>query len=343
MIALVDQVAPQLGIAAACDAVGLPRATYYRNRPGEIKPPEGSKPRPKPKRALSDDERQAVLDVLHEPRFVDLPPTEIYSQLLDEGTYLCSSRTMYRILAENDEVRERRRQSTHPPRSKPQLCATAPNQIWTWDITKLLGPKKWTYFYLYVILDLFSRYVVGWLLAERESAGLAQRLITETCARQGIVPGTLTLHQDRGSPMTAKTFAQTCADLGVTKSFSRPRISNDNPFSEAQFKTLKYQPDYPDRFDDYSHAKSHCSDFFDWYNHDHHHVGLGLMTPADVHHGLAQAKWHRRAEALAAAYAAHPERFPNGLPKPPPLPTEVWINQPSEGTIETAAQTPALQ
>jgi len=341
MIALVDQVAPQLGVAAACEAIGLPRATYYRNRPDASSKRE-RKPRPKPKRALSDDERQQVLDTLHGPRFVDLPPAEVYGQLLDEGEYLCSIRTMYRILADNHEIRERRRQSVHPPRTKPQLCATAPNQIWTWDITKLLGPQKWTYFYLYVILDIFSRYVVGWLIADRQSAALAQRLITETCARQGIERDTLTLHQDRGSPMTANTFAQTCADLGVTKSFSRPRVSNDNPYSETQFKTLKYQPDYPDRFDDVVHAKRYCHDFFEWYNHEHHHVGIGLMTPYDVHHGLALAKWHLRAQALAAAYEANPERFPNGPPTPPKLPTEAWINQPTDNTIVTDAQPAAV-
>ena len=202
---------------------------------------------------------------------------------------------------------------------------------------KLLGPKKWTYFYLYVVLDLFSRYVVGWLIAEVESAELAKRLLTETCARQGIEPEVLTLHQDRGAPMTSKTFAQTCADLGVTKSFSRPRVSNDNPFSESQFKTLKYRPEYPGRFDDCAHAKNHCRDFFAWYNLEHHHSGLGLMTPYDVHHGLASEVWEARARTLAAAFETHPERFPNGPPAPPSLPTEIWINQPSNKTIEPGA------
>ena len=333
MITLVTEAAPEIGVVEACAVVGVSRATYYRRRHGEVHGPK--RKRNPPLRALSPDERQVVLDKLHEPRFIDSPPTEVYAELLDEGEYHCSIRTMYRILADNDEVRERRRQTTHPPHAKPQLRATAPNQIWTWDITKLLGPQKWTYFYLYVILDLFSRYVVGWLIATHESAALAQRLLTETCARQGIDPNVLTLHQDRGSPMTSKTFAQTCADLGVTKSFSRPRVSNDNPYSESQFKTLKYQPDYPGRFDDLAHAESYNHDFFEWYNHEHHHSGLGLMTPHDVHHGLAVAKWHARAQALAAAFEAHPERFPNGPPKPPPLPTEVWINQPSAKTIET--------
>lgn len=334
MIALVNEAAPELGVVAACDAVGLSKATYYRWRYGEVSGPR--RPRSKPPRALGAEERQAVLDTLHEPRFVDLPPTEVYAQLLDEGEYLCSVRTMYRILEDNDESCERRRQSVHPPRVKPQLRATAPNQIWTWDITKLLGPTKWTYYYLYVIIDLFSRYVVGWMLSDRESAAHAKRLIVETCARQGIEPHTLTIHQDRGTPMTSKTLAQTYADLGVTKSFSRPRVSNDNPYSEAQFKTLKYQPNFPGRFDDLPHGHRHCDDFFEWYNNEHHHSSLGLMTPHDVHYGLAQAKLLSRAQALAAAFEAHPERFPHGPPSPPELPVEVWINQPSGNTIMTA-------
>jgi putative transposase len=332
MIAIVNHVAPELGVASACAALGLAPATYYRRRYGEV---SGPKPRrKKPERALSTAEHRAVLDVLHEERFVDQPPAEVYGQLLDEEKYHCSIRTMYRILAVNDEVRERRSQRTHPPNAKPELCATAPNQVWTWDITKLLGPEKWTYYYLYVVLDLFSRYVVGWLIADVESAALAGRLLTETCARQGIEPDVLTLHQDRGSPMTSKTFAQTCADLGVTKSFSRPRVSNDNPFSESQFKTLKNRPAYPGRFDDQSHAEKHSRDFLDWYNCEHHHSGLGLMTPYDVHHGLALAIWQQRAQTLHAAFEAHPERFPHGSPTPPPLPTEVWINKPSNKMIK---------
>jgi len=331
MIELVNQAAPELGVAASCKALGLPRATFYRRRHGEVYGPKP--PRKRSPRALSEEERQAVLDALHEPRFVDLPPAEVYAQLLDEGKHLGSIRTMYRILAANDEVRERRRQTVHPPRVTPRLRATAPNQVWTWDITKLLGPKKWTYFYLYVVLDLFSRYIVGWMLAERESASHAKRLLTETCARQGIERDSLILHQDRGAPMTSKTFAQACADLGVTKSFSRPRVSNDNPFSESNFKTLKNQPNFPGRFDGYPHARGYVEDFVDWYNNEHHHVGLGLMTPADVHHGLAEAKQLERAKVLADAFAAHPERFPHGPPKPPQLPTEAWINQPPDTTI----------
>jgi putative transposase len=329
MIALVEHAAPEFGVVAACAAIGLPRASYYRSQREVAEP----KPRPKSKRALTDAERQVVLDMLHEPRFVDRSPDEIHAQLLDENVYLCSRRTMYRILADNEEVRERRRQTTHPPRAVPRLCATAPNQVWSWDITKLHGPHKWTYFYLYVVLDLFSRHVVGWLLATKESATLAQRLLTQTCKSQGIERDTLTLHQDRGSPMTSKTFAQACADLGVTTSFSRPRVSNDNPFSESQFKTFKYQPDFPGSFDDIAHAKRHTHDFIEWYNNEHHHAGIGFMTPSDVHHGLAAAKWHARAEALAVAYAAHPERFSHGPPTPPALPTHVWINQPSDKTV----------
>lgn len=339
MIAIVNEVASELGVGPACEAIGLARATYYRHLSSERPEP---KPRRKPARALSSEQRQAVLEVLHEPRFVDLAPTEIYAELLDEEKYLCSVRTMYRILADNAEVRERRRQRVHPPNAKPELCATAPNQVWSWDITKLLGPQKWTYYYLYVILDLFSRYVVGWLIAERESATLAERLLTETSTRQGVEPNTLTLHQDRGAPMTAKTFAQTCADLGITKSFSRPRVSNDNPFSESQFKTLKYHPGYPGRFDAPAHAEDYSRDFLDWYNHEHHHLGIGLMTPYDVHYGLAHEKWHRRARALQAAFEAHPERFPHGLPMPPPLPTEVWINKPAGRTIVVAPSAGAV-
>jgi putative transposase len=324
----VREMGPRLGIASTCAALGLPRATYYRS----IRPARPHAPRPQPKHALSPSERQEVLATLHEDRFVDLAPTEIYAQLLDEGRHLCSIRTMYRVLTENEEVRERRRQRQHVPYAKPELLATAPNQVWSWDITKLLGPEKWTYFYLYVLLDIFSRYVVGWLVAEKESSALAKRLVAESCARQNIEPGQLILHADRGSPMRSKTLAQTMASLGVTKSHSRPHVSDDNPFSEAQFKTLKYRPDFPGRFDSLRHTVTHGQDFFPWYNEEHHHVALGLMTPHDIHYGLAQEKWNRRAQALAAKYAAHPERFPRGVPTPPPLPTAAWINKPASAT-----------
>jgi putative transposase len=248
--------------------------------------------------------------------------------LLDEKRYLCSERTMYRILAANQEVRERRDQLRHPPYVAPQLLATRPNQLWSWDITKLLGPAKWTYFYLYVILDVFSRYVVGWMVAHRESAILAHKLIGETCARQGIVPGELTLHADRGSSMTSKPVAFLLADLGVTKTHSRPHVSDDNPFSEAQFKTLKYRPDFPDRFGCILDARGFCRAFFPWYNTEHHHSGIGLLTPEDVHLGRAAKRVTARADVLAAAYAAHPERFVHGAPQPAAAPTAVWINPP---------------
>ena len=337
MISVVNEVGERLGIEPTCDALGLPRATYYRHRPGA--PPKVSARRSLPKQALTPIERQEVLDVLHEERFVDLPPTEVYAQLLDDERYYCSIRTMYRILAANAEVCERRRQRVHPPYAKPELIATAPNQVWSWDITKLLGPQKWTYYYLYVLLDIFSRYVVGWLVAECESAELAKKLVIESCTRQEIDPDQLTIHQDRGSPMKSKTLAQTFATLGVTKSFSRPHVSDDNPFSEAHFKTLKYRLDFPGRFEDLMHALRYCGDFFPWYNHEHHHSALGLMTPYDIHYGLAQDKWRHRAEALAAAYAAHPERFPQGMP---PLPIAAYINKPA-GTTSSENPTQPVQ
>jgi len=329
MIAIVNDVGGRLGIEPTCEAIGLSRATYYRHKDG---PRSGPKARSKPKQALGIAERQAVLDVLHDDRFIDLPPTEIYAQLLDENRYLCSIRTMYRILADNAELRERRRQRVHPQYAKPELLATGPNQVWSWDITKLLGPQKWTYYYLYTLLDIFSRYVVGWLVADRESGELAKHLIIESCTRQEIEPNQITIHQDRGTAMTSKTLAQTYAALGITKSFSRPHVSDDNPFSESAFKTLKYRPDFPARFTDQPHAELHCRDFYGWYNNEHHHVALGLMTPHDVHHGLALEKWHRRAEALAVAFVAHPERFPRGMPTPPPLPVAVYINKPANIT-----------
>jgi putative transposase len=323
---------PRLGLAAACAAVGLPKATYYRR----LKP---QPPRTKrtSHRALAADERRGVLDVLNEPRFADQAPAEVYAALLDEGRYLCSERTMYRVLAEHAEVRERRNQLRHPNYKAPELLATAPNQLWSWDITKLLGPQKWTYFYLYVILDVYSRYVVGWMLAHRETAALAERLIRETCERQGIQPDQLTIHADRGTSMKSKPVALLLADLGVTKSHSRPHVSNDNPFSESQFKTMKYRPDFPDRFGCIEHGRAHCGDFFPWYNNEHRHGGLGLLTPHDVHHGLAGARLEARDVVLAAAFAARPERFPGGPPSAGVVPSEVWINkpQPPSPTEET--------
>ena len=327
-----------LGVAAVCAAVGIARASYYRRL--KPRPPRRGSASP---RKLCEEERRTVLAVLHEPRFSDLPPAEIYATLLDEGRYLCSERTMYRVLAENSEIRERRNQLRHPCYAPPELLAIRPNQLWRWDITKLLGPAKWTYYYLYVILDVFSRYVVGWMVAHRERAMLAERLIEETCRRQQISSGQLTIHADRGTSMTSKPVALLLSDLGVVKSHSRPHVSNDNPYSEAHFKTLKYRPAFPDRFGSLEHSRAHCGDFFGWYNLEHHHSGLGLLTPHDVHHGLAQARMEGRAATLAHAWRAHPERFPRGLPAPPALPTEAWINRPKQlAAAPLATSSPSL-
>ena len=322
-MAKLAEVGPRLGVRATCAALGVAPATYYRSR----RPSAPARPRASP-RALALEERQAVLDVLHEPRFADRAPGEIHATLLDEGHYLCSARTMYRILAANAEVRERRNQLRHPHYAAPELMASVPKELWSWDITKLKGPAKWTYYYLYVILDVFSRYVVGWMVAPRESAALAERLIEATCEREGIVRGQLTLHADRGSSMRSKTVALLLADLGVTKTHSRPYTSTDNPFSEAQFKTMKYRPTFPPRFGSLQHARRFCGPFFGWYNTEHRHSALAMLTPQDVHDGLVEQRLAKRAVVLAAAYAAHPERFPNGLPTPGSLPQAVWINQP---------------
>ena len=341
MIAVINAHAAALGVAALCAALGFSRATFYRSLSRAFGP---VRPRSSP-RALSGEERQRVIDTLHTPRFVDKAPADVCATLLDEGAYLCSERTMYRVLAANGEVRERRDQLRHPSYAAPQLLATRPNELWSWDITKLLGPAKWTYFHLYVILDVFSRMVVGWMVAARESNQLAEKLIRETCARQSIKPAQLTIHADRGSSMTSKTVALLLADLGVTKTHSRPHVSNDNPYSEAQFKTLKYHHTFPDRFGSLEDARTHCSAFFDWYNDEHHHAGIGMLTPSDVHHGRALARIEQRARTLDAAYAAHPERFVNGTPRPASAPTEVWINKPSppanEQKTEQTRATPA--
>ena len=392
----VTELAPLVGVTAACDALGVARASFYRRRPrrgahgpsvavigegeaasltplgvhapagppsetllgpsprnegavgerSELSPPDASvtvrpsvPPPPEPTggpsaptrahpRALSPAERATVLETLHSPRFQDAAPAAVYATLLDEQTYLASERTMYRLLAAEGETRPRRDQLVHPTYTKPELLATAPNQVWSWDITKLFGPEKWTYFYLYVILDIFSRYAVGWMVAHREHADLAERLIAETIAKQQIPRDQLTLHADRGSSMTSKPVAFLLADLGVTKSHSRPYVSNDNPYSEAQFKTLKYRPDFPDRFASLEEARAFCQHFFRWYNTEHRHSGIGLLSPEVVHLGQAQAAYDARAQVLALAYAAHPERFVRRAPAPPRLPTQAGINLP---------------
>lgn len=322
----VETLAHDVGAKSACKALGVARATLYRRRaPRTAQVPQE---RPSPPRALSLEERQSVVDTLHCPRFIDKAPHEVYATLLDEGSYLCSIRTMYRILDQHGEVKERRNQLSHPPYQKPELLATGPNQVWSWDITKLLGPVKWSYYYLYVILDIFSRYVVGWMVAPCESAQLAKRLIEQTCKKQRIQPGQLTIHADRGSSMKSKPVAFLLADLGVTKTHSRPHTSDDNPYSEAQFKTLKYRPEFPGRFGSIEDARSFSQGFFPWYNQEHRHTGISLLTPEMVHYGRAQQIIQARETVLREAYDAHPERFVRKVPAPLPLPVAAWINPP---------------
>jgi len=334
LIASAERLAETVGVWRACQALELPRSGLYRSRP-QAKPSLVSEPMASP-RALDPGEKAEVRALLNSERFADQAPREVYASLLDEGKYLCSWRTMYRILDENQEVRERRDQLHHPQYTKPELLATQPNQLWSWDITKLLGPTKWTYYYLYNILDVFSRYSVGWMIAERETAGLAEELIAATCVRQNISPGQLTIHADRGSSMTSKPVALLMADLGVTKTHSRPHVSNDNPFSEAQFKTLKYRPDYPARFGCQVDARSWATEFFRWYNHEHHHSAIGLLTPADVHFGRAQTILDQRQQVLQAAYLKNPERFVKGRSTPAPVPAAVWINPPKASLVPEA-------
>ena len=327
----VAEVEPLVGTAPACRALGASRASVYRRRtPPRVRE---RRPRPAPARALSEGERAALLAQLHSERFVDCSPAAVWATLLDEGTYLASERTMYRLLAANGEVRERRDQLSHPPYARPELLAERPNEVWSWDISKLKGPAKWTCFYLYVILDVFSRYAVGWTVQHRESAELATALIAQATAQQAIEPGTLTVHADRGSSMTSKPVAFLLADLGVLKTHSRPYTSTDNPYSEAHFKTLKYRPGFPDRFDSIEHARAFCREFFGWYNDQHRHSGIGLMTPATVHHGQVEQTDAARRAVLDAAYAATPERFVRRRPRPPALPTGAWINKPDSEEV----------
>jgi len=313
-------------------AVGEAQARWYRRHRQSPPPPKpGRVPALQP-RALSEVERKELRAVLNSEDHVDEAPATVYAKLLDGGVYLGSVSTMYRVLRDHDEVRERRRQATHPAAKKPELLATKPNQCWSWDITKLLGPEKWTYYYLYVIIDIYSRYVPGWMLAHAENAKLAEALLADTVTKQNIGHGQLIIHADRGSPMTAKPVAFLLADLGVTKSHSRPHCSNDNPFSESQFRTLKYRPAFPDRFGSFEDARAHCTSFFGWYNDEHRHSGIGFHTAADVHYGRAELVRAQRADVLNAAYAEHPERFVRKPPKPPRLPAAVWINEPKEDT-----------
>jgi putative transposase len=333
--AAIAELMPLVGVRRACTAVGEAQARWYRRHRQSPPPPKPERhPAPQP-RALSDVERKEIRRVLNSPEHVDKAPATVYAKLLDEGIYLGSVSTMYRVLRDHDEVRERRRQATHPAAKKPELLAEKPNQCWSWDITKLLGPAKWTYYYLYVIIDIYSRYVPGWMLAHAENAKLAEALLADTVTKQNIGHGQLTIHADRGSPMVAKPVAFLLADLGITKSHSRPHVSNDNPYSESQFRTLKYRPDFPDRFGCFEEAQAHCRQFFSWYNDEHRHSGTGFHTPADLHYGRAEAVRQKRAVVLDAAYDAHPERFVLKPPAPPKLPTAVWINKPQEDTPTT--------
>ena len=331
----IGQLTPIVGTTAALASVGADRATWYRRHrqsPVPQRPERAATPQP---RALSPVERKEIKAALESDEFVDEAPASVYAKLLDQGRYLGSVSTMYRVLHEHDEVRERRRQATHPAHKKPELIATEANSVWSWDITKLHGPEKWTYFYLYVILDIYSRYAVGWMLARAERAELSKRLINDTILKQGVTKDQLTIHSDRGSPMIAKGVAHLLADLGVTKSLSRPHVSNDNPFSESQIRTFKYRPDFPDRFGSFEDGQAHCARFFRWYNDDHRHSGVGFHTPADVHYGRAQAIREQREVVLLDAYAQHPERFVRKIPTPPALPEVAWINQPAEEAADS--------
>ena len=323
-----------VGKKPACEAVNVPRATFYRylNRLGKPGTDDGLPT--VPPLSLTEIEKQNIIDILHAERFQDKTPYEVFGTLLDEGQYHCSIRTMYRILkSEHGDVKERRKGHRQTHYKKPELLATAPNQVWSWDITKLKGPAKWTYFYLYVIMDIFSRYVVGWMVAHREQKSLAKRLIEETYIKQNIGPDQLTIHADRGSSMKSKVVAQLMADLGITKTHSRPHVSNDNPYSESQFKTLKYCPAFPDRFGCIQDSRSFCRNFFPWYNKEHRHSGIGLMTPESIHYGLAERLNEKRSIVLRAAFQKNPQRFKGKIPQPPEIPTAVWINKPESENI----------
>jgi transposase InsO family protein len=328
----VTELASHVGMKAACGAFALNRGFVYRDRARHrpIFVPCIVAVRPRPPLAFSSAEQNYLLGVLDSERFADIAPATVFAMLLDEGRYHGSIRTMYRLLAAQNQAGERRRQRRHPMYTKPELLAVRPNEVWSWDISKLKGPAKWTGFHLYVILDIFSRYVVGWMIAHRESAELAEQLIADTIDKQHIAPGTLTLHADRGTSMRSKSVAQLLVDLDVTKTHSRPHVSDDNPYSESQFKTLKYRPDFPPRFGSIEDARAHCQDFFRWYNTEHRHSGIALMPPDIVHHGRSTALTAQRTVTLDAAFAAHPARFKGIAPRPPSVPLAVWINPPKK-------------
>jgi putative transposase len=320
----VNELAAKVGLKRACEVLGVPRSRIYRAR----QPRPAAQPRSLPVHALSLEERVQVRETLNSERFMDKAPRQVYAALLDEGRYLCHWRTMYRILSAHHEVRERRRLRRHPYYKKPELLATAPNQVWSWDITYLRGPHKWEHYPLYTVLDIYSRYVVGWMIAEVESSDLARQLIAATTKKQEIQPDQLTLHADNGAPMRGKPLSQLLVDLGITKSHNRPHTSDDNPFSEAHFKTMKYRPDYPDRFASLAEAQVWARTFFTWYNEQHYHSGLNLFTPASVHFSEETAVQQQRQAVMLTAYAAHPARFVRGQPLVKGTPAAVWINPP---------------
>ena len=337
----VNELAPDVGMVRACAALRVNRSSVYRHdaRRRHLAALQViASPRPPAPLAFSETERQALLAVLCSERFADCAPPTIYATLLDEGIYVGSVRTMYRRLADDSQTRERRNQRVHPVYAKPELLAMQANEVWSWDITKLKGPVKWTCFHLYVILDIFSRYVVGWMIAPKESAALAEQLIAETHSKQAVKPGTLTLHADRGTSMRSKPVAALLVDLDVAKSHSRPYVSDDNPYSESQFKTLKYRPDFPERFGCIEDARAYCQQFFAWYNGVHRHSGIGYMTPEAVHYGHAETFFRQRAATLDAAFLANPKRFKGNAPQPPELPIAAWINPPKK---ETANKKPS--
>ncbi len=335
----VTELEPGVGLARACRVMNVDRSRVYRERSAArhlTALRRTALVRCRPPLAFSDAERQRVLDTLNSERFADSSPRQTYATLLDEGVYLGSVRTMYRLLAGCAQIRERRNQLVHPVYAKPELLAVQANEVWSWDITKLRGPGKWTCFHLYVILDIFSRYVVGWMIAPRETAELAEKLIADTVAKHNIAPGSLTLHADRGTSMRSKPVAALLVDLEVAKSHSRPHVSDDNPYSEAQFKTLKYRPDFPDRFGSIEDARAFCQAFFVWYNTVHRHSGIGFMTPEAVHYGLAAELTRQRSDTLDAAFLANPKRFKHLAPRPPEVPLAAWINPPKRKVPDSA-------
>lgn len=330
-----EQLCPQIGITASCAVLSINRTGIYRTRARLAHRDVRVRRRRRPPLAFSPSERVALLLILTSERFADLAPAAVFAILLDEGRYHGSIRTMYRLLASENLSGERRQQRVHTAYAKPELLAVRPNEVWSWDITKLKGPAKWSCFHLYVILDIYSRYVVGWMIAARESAELAEQLIADTAHKQRIAPGTLTLHADRGSSMRSKPVAALLADLQISKTHSRPHVSDDNPYSESQFKTLKYRPDFPARFGSIEDARAHCQQFFRWYNTEHRHSGIGLMSPHTVHYGHADQLTEQRGATLMMAFAAHPHRFKGLAPKPPAVPTAVWINPPTQEIAAT--------